>query len=84
LALTMTRSFKTNPVVGWSGARSDKPFKVSERRKERHQVRQVIQTTGDDTDRRLHGDNWGNPAMGPKDGKAWCGGHPSEAKALRK
>jgi hypothetical protein len=80
----MARSFKTNPFIGWSGAPSDKAFKVSEHRKERHLVRQVIQTTGDDADCRLHRQDWGNPALGPKDGKAWCGGHASEEQALRK
>lgn len=65
----MSRSAKKAPVIGHSKSESDKPWKIDEHRRERRTVRQVLSATGDDADRRLHREDWGNPAKAPKDGK---------------
>lgn len=73
----MSRSRKRAPVTGTTTARSEKTFKRAEHQKERHQVRQALREgcDGDDpllNDGRLFGDPW----VGPKDGKQWWGDGP--------
>lgn len=80
----MTRSRKKRPITGTTTARSDKPFKVAEHRRERHHVRQRLRATEDDTDARLNRRPFGDPWLGPKDGKTDWTGFDYEKKAHRK
>lgn len=80
----MTRSLKKRAISGITTARSDKPFKVAEHRRERHHVRQRLRVTEDDTDARLHGRPFGDPWLSPKDGKTDWTGEDNEKKMRRK
>jgi hypothetical protein len=76
----VSRSRKKTPVHGITTARSDKPYKVDEHRRERSAARRIVKQTADGDDPRLHkvyGDPWG----APKDGKTWAVHRP---KSLRK
>ncbi|WP_374248077.1 hypothetical protein [Thermomonas sp.] len=64
-------------------ARSDKPFKAAEHRRERSAVRQTLGSTGDDAavpPTRAFGDPW----RAPKDGKAWMPVHVDRQCWMRK
>ena len=61
----MTRSRKKNPGGGFAVADSDKPFKVSEHRRERHQVAAALRHGREPDDPRVYG----APCRAPKDGK---------------
>lgn len=65
----MTRSRRKVPFISVTTAETDKPFKVSEHRKERRNARVVVRVTLDDADPRLHSKNYGDPWRGEKDGK---------------
>jgi hypothetical protein len=65
----MSRSRRKTPVIGLTTARSDKPFKVDEHRKERRGVRTKLASGVDADDRRLHSKVYGDPWNAPKDGK---------------
>lgn len=82
----MSRSRRRTPVTGATTAHSDKPFRVSEHRRERARVRQCLHVNPDDADPRLHRAPYGNPLDSPKDGKyRWRNREPDEIrKALRK
>ena len=67
----MSRSYRHFPVFATTTAASEKRFKASEHRRERHHVRQRLRIATDDTDRRLHREPFGNPSAGPKDGKVY-------------
>lgn len=75
----MSRSHRKRPFIGMTTAPSDKDFKVAEHQRERQNARQILSTTRDDTDPRLHR-TFGNPALAPKDGKQ----RTSERRRLRK
>lgn len=78
----MSRSRKKTPIHGITTARSDKPYKSDEHRRERSNVRQIVRQTADGDDPRLHRD-YGNPWGGPKDGKVYRAAHRS-IKDMRK
>jgi hypothetical protein len=80
----MSPSRKKIAKTGVTTARSDKPFKVDEHRRERRNTRVVMATTADDTDPRLHPRPFGDPWQAPKDGKVDWTGADFEAKARRK
>ena len=67
----MSRSYRHVPLFGTTTAVSEKHFKATEHRRERHHVRQRLHIATDDTDRRLHREPFGNPGIGPKDGKVY-------------
>lgn len=78
----MSRSYRHIPVFGVTTAASEKQFKAAEHRRERHHVRQRLRVAIDDTDRRLHREPFGNPSVGPKDGRVYWPG--AAARELRK
>lgn len=65
----MARSRRKAPFMGITCARSDKPFKVDEHRKERRSTRTKLATGMSDDDRRMHSKVYGDPWNAPKDGK---------------
>lgn len=65
----MSRSKRKTPIIGLTTARSDKPYKVAEHRKERHAVAAIVKKTADGDDPLLHRSPYGNPWNAPKDGK---------------
>jgi len=61
----MSRSRRHTPIIGMTTAKTDKPFKAAEHRRERRSVRVAI--THDDE---VPGaKQFGNPAASEKDGK---------------
>jgi hypothetical protein len=63
-----------------TGADSDKPFKVTEHRRERRRVRSVLNVSYDDADSRLHrAPMFGDPWRAPKDGKQYWADRQHEA-----
>jgi hypothetical protein len=77
----MSRSHRHTAVIGMTCARSDKPFKVDEHRRERRTVRTLLAAGFCDADRRLHAKRYGNICFSPKDGKQWVDPH---SKWMRK
>jgi hypothetical protein len=67
----MSRSRRKTPFMGWSTARSDKPFKVDEHRSERRSLRTGLASGLDPDDRRMNSKSYGDPWLAPKDGKQW-------------
>jgi len=65
----MSRSRKKSPFIGVTTARSDKPFKVDEHRRERRSVRTLLASGFPDYDRRFHSKVYGDPWRAPKDGR---------------
>lgn len=65
----MTRSRRRNPIIPWSTAASDKPFKVDEHRSERRNVRTALASGIDLDDKRMNSKTYGDPGLAPKDGK---------------
>ncbi len=64
----MSRSRRKTPIFGHTTARSDKPFKRDEHRRERRKVRSLLKDGKEEMPhRRKYGDEWNSP----KDGKAW-------------
>lgn len=57
--------------MGWTTARSDKPFKVDEHRRERRSIRTLLRAGDDSDNRRFWSKMWDNPWLAPKDGKQW-------------
>lgn len=55
--------------MGWTCARSDKPYKVDQHRSERRTWRTILSKLFDGDDRRLWSKRWGDPWNAPKDGK---------------
>ena len=80
----MTRSRKKLPITGTTTAASDKPYKVAEHRRERRTARQIVSGAQDDTDPRLHSENYGDPWRSPKDGKTIWSATKWREKAKRK
>lgn len=78
----MSRSRKKTPVIGFTCAKSDKPWKAKAARSFRHAARQGLGR--DDADALLPERRWAvvNPWDAPKDGKRWVRG--LEARWLRK
>lgn len=65
----MSRSRRKTPIIGITTARSDKPFKVAEHRRERCAVRTALASHADvDLNKAF-----GNPWNAPKDGHVWVG-----------
>jgi len=62
----MSRSRKKHPIGGIAKARSDKPYKVTEHRRERHYVAQFLRREEEPLPK-----DFGNPWGAPKDGKRW-------------
>ena len=73
----MSRSRKKKPVVRFSMAESEKPYKRQEHGRERAAVRNALRRGAEPPSRRSYGD----PALGPKDGKTYA---PECAVARRK
>jgi hypothetical protein len=67
----MSGSTRKTPVMGITTARSDKPFKVDEHRRERRSVRTLLRSGFDGDDRRFWSKLFGDPWRAPKDGKQW-------------
>lgn len=65
----MSRSQRRTPFMGWTAARSDKPFKVDEHRSERRSLRTALASGIDPDDRRINSKTYGDPCLAPKDGK---------------
>ena len=61
----MARSIRRTPIVGITTAETDKPFKATERRRERRAVKAALKADGPLPDPRA----FGNPWAGEKDGK---------------
>ncbi|MBB5687513.1 hypothetical protein [Sphingobium boeckii] len=78
----MSRSRKKTPIMGFTCAKSDKPWKAKAARSFRHLARQAL-GRGDD-EPLLPERRWSvvNPWDAPKDGKHWVG--DGEARWLRK
>lgn len=64
----MSRSYRKSPFRGLA-ADSDKGFKVSEHRRERHARKIALNVTLDGDAAEMHGGDYGNPWDAPKDGK---------------
>jgi hypothetical protein len=77
----MSRSRKKTPIIGFTCAKSDKPWKAKAARSFRHAANAVL---GEGEDAPLPVKRWAvvNPADAPKDGKQWVGG--GDARWLRK
>ena len=78
----MSRSRKKHPVVAVTCAESEKDYKRAEHQRERHHVRQRLRVSADDVDPRLHAPPFGDPRLGPKDGKHYR--RAMDARAMRK
>lgn len=76
----MGQSRRKTPVCSVTCARSDKPYKVAEHRRERAMERVALRTGEEMVGRKAFGDPW----KSNKDGKMWFGGDASEARLLRK
>lgn len=63
----MSRSRKKTPITGVTTARSDKPFKVAEHRRERRAVKAQLDEEREPPPPKSFGDPWD----GNKDGKMW-------------
>lgn len=68
----MSRSFKRAPVVGNAGAASERDYKRMEHQRERAGVRDALRQGLEPPSPRRYGD----PALGPKDGKCYAEGIP--------
>lgn len=69
---SISRSHYHTPITAISAGRrgrSDKQHKAAEHQRERRTARQVLHMA-DDSDSRLYR-SYGNPALGPKDGKQY-------------
>jgi hypothetical protein len=77
----MSRSSKKLPITGWAYAESEKRYKTAAHQAERRAARVILSATLDDSHPRLSRD-YGNPAMGPKDGKTYC--FSNQARVKRK
>lgn len=77
----MARSTRRVPIFGIACAESDKPYKVSEHRRERRAARAILNVVQDGDAPALHKTNFGDPCRAPKDGKQYC---VFNAKELRK
>jgi hypothetical protein len=79
----MSRSRKKMPILGFTGAKSDKPWKAKAARSFRHGASRAL---GDGEDALLPVKRWAgavvNPWDAPKDGKRWVGA--GEVRWLRK
>lgn len=77
----MSRSRKKTPIIGFTCARSDKPWKARAARSFRHAASQALR---DGENALLPVKRWAvvNPYDAPKDGKHWIGA--GEARWLRK
>lgn len=78
----MSRSRRKTPIMGITCARSDRPFKASEHRRERSAVRRALATADDAA--MPHGKAFGDPWKAPKDGKAWMPLYIDHSRWLRK
>lgn len=67
----MSRSFKKTPIAGIASGVSDKIYKVSEHRRERSTVKQMLKS--EKWDLLPHPKQYGNPYDSVKDGKLWQG-----------
>lgn len=69
----MSRSRKHTPIIGFTKAKSDKPWKAKAARAFRHAAGQALR--GDGEDALLPERRWArvNPWSAPKDGKRWIG-----------
>ena len=69
----MSRSRRKTPIFGYTGAKSDHPWKKAASRKVRRRVKQALSATLDDD--RFSGKRWElvNPWSSDKDGKHWWG-----------
>ena len=78
----MSRSRKKKPIIGFTCAKSDKPWKAKAARSFRHAARQAF--VRDDEETLLPVKRWAvvNPYDAPKDGKHWIG--TRESRWLRK
>lgn len=63
----MSRSRRKNPIVGYTTAKSEKPYKRSEHKRERRNIKQLLKIGRDISDHTKK--KYGDPALGPKDGK---------------
>lgn len=63
----MARSRKMTPIIGMTGAPSDKPFKVTEHRRERRAAKRAVTIL----EEAPHPKAFGNPWASEKDGKHW-------------
>lgn len=78
----MSRSRKKSPIIGFTCARSDKPWKAKAARSFRHRANQALGARGEEA--LLPVKRWAvvNPCGAPKDGKQWMGA--GEERWLRK
>lgn len=72
----MSRSRRKTPIIGMTGAPTDKPFKTAEHRRERRAVKSTVKQLGEAPDPKLFGDPW----RADKDGKRWL--DPSDGDEL--
>lgn len=79
----MSRSRRKTPIRGTTCARSDKPFKRIEHRRERAAVRARMTAQCDVTELPA-AKTFGDPWRGAKDGKQWLPGYLDDARWLRK
>lgn len=77
----MSRSHRKTPIIGFTSAQSDKPFKVAEHRRERRSARATLAKIQDGDDGRLHSKVFGDPWKSDKDGKYYFA---SDARMMRK
>ncbi|MGC6400684.1 hypothetical protein ACNI3Q_08910 [Sphingomonas sp. FW199] len=73
----MSRSRKKTPIIGFTCAKSDEPWKAKAARRFRQAAKQAL--AGDDGEALLPERRWAevNPWDAPKDGKQWVGGGPA-------
>lgn len=78
----MSRSRKKTPIIGFTSAETDKPWKAKAARSFRHAARQALGRG--EGEALLPERRWAvvNPASAAKDGKHWVGG--GERRWLRK
>lgn len=81
----MSRSRRKTPVVPFTNAETDKPYKQQEHRRSRRNTHQVLNESWDGDDPRLFEENYGDPWSSMKDGRTYI---PKDdewyEKALRK
>lgn len=61
----MSRSYRKIPITGMTTAETDKPFKVTEHRRERRFTRVDVESLGEGSNPKW----FGRPCSAPKDGK---------------
>jgi hypothetical protein len=80
----MSRSRKKKPITGITTAETEKDWKQQEHQRERANVRTALANFDEDGDVLPAPLEFGNPWVGPKDGKRDWSGTNFEKKAKRK